>query len=450
MKLMNKWVLAMSLASFTTHVAQGNEEFGYSSSVISPSVIGEKNSFFNKHRSYRVTSPTLTAFSYLPADTFAEGPSAGGNDGNGNPIRANGRQGPFDSQPVQGFSAVQFSPYTQGSFLFLSDNGFGSKANSSDYLLRLYEIDTFFARFGGKLEVQQFIQLSDPNNYIPFPIVNEDTEERLLTGADFDVESFVIDKEGNIWVGEEFGPYLLQFDENGVLLSAPIKTPQVVDGELDMNNFVMSPNSPDLGDQDANLRGSRGFEGMAFSPNRKTFYPLLEGTVKGDPVDSLRIYEVSAKTKQFVGFVGFYPTTDGHAIGDFTPINSHQFLVIERDGGQGDQAVFKKVFLIDFNHIDANGFVEKTELVDLMNIADPFDLNHDDDKTFTFPFVTIEDVLVLSPNRILVANDNNYPFSLGRGPDIDNNEVIEITLPKALDVDFRLFFPRFSWNYWKR
>ena len=64
---------------------------------------------------------------------------------------------------------------------------------------------------------------------MPFEIVNGATPERLLTGADFDVESFVIDGNGDIWIGDEFGPYLLHFDATGTLLEAPIATPNLND-----------------------------------------------------------------------------------------------------------------------------------------------------------------------------------------------------------------------------
>ena len=135
----------------------------------------------------------LAGFASLPADTFAEGPPAGGDDGEGNPIDANGRTGPFDGQPVQGFSGVQFAPDNTGAFWFLSDNGFGSQENSTDYLLRIYQVDPNFAGIeegDTSVAIENFIQLSDPNNLIDFDIINEDTEERLLTGGDFDIESF--------------------------------------------------------------------------------------------------------------------------------------------------------------------------------------------------------------------------------------------------------------------
>ena len=38
---------------------------------------------------------------------------------------------------------------------------------------------------------------------------------KLLTGADFDVESIARMDDGTFWVGEEFGPYLLHFNAQG-------------------------------------------------------------------------------------------------------------------------------------------------------------------------------------------------------------------------------------------
>ena len=777
---------------------------------------------------------TLAGFASLSADTFAEGPQSGADNGSGEPISANGRTGPFDGQPVQGFSGVQFAPGGNGAFWFLSDNGFGAQSNSTDYLLRLYQVDPSFTgdieNGDGSIEVQGFVQLSDPNNLIPFDIINEETEDRLLTGGDFDIESFVIDEAGDIWIGEEFGPYLLHFNSEGELLEAPIATPnipnfnslngqtplvighrgasgvlpehtleayataiaqgadfiepdlvitadgvliarhepilddttnvaevfgedrmstKILDGEeitayfaedftlaeikqlravqsrdfrspdfdgafeiptlqeiielvreteaetgrsvgiypetkhpsffdeqglsleeplvatlqetgftnrtrssrifiqsfevsnlIDLsqqlfeagigiplvqlfgdtegsfindggggfsvpydfisnfsdpefsledatdtygeellsglgiisedgsynpeigtditygdfanpeiistisnyasglgpwkNNilirepldepvdgdgdgvaeitsqltgevfplidyahnvgiqvhpythrneerfltlnadgtpqtpeseieqlveigvdgfftdfpntgatvinslageFVQSPQNPDLGDTLPNLSGSRGYEGLAFSPDRQTLYPLLEGTVSGDPENSLRIYEFDVSSSSFRGLVGYYPTTDGNPIGDFTPINDTEFLVIERDNGQGADAEFKKIFKIDISNVDENGFVEKTEIVDLLNIADPNDLNGDGETTFAMPFVTIENVVIVDEDTILIANDNNFPFSMGREGDIDNNEVVLIDLEEALNLD---------------
>jgi glycerophosphoryl diester phosphodiesterase len=169
-----------------------------------------------------MSNTTLKGFASLPADSFAAGPQSGAQiTGN-----TNGRVVPFSSQPIQGFSGVQFA--NDKEFWFLSDNGFGARNNSADYLLRIHRVDPNFSGLesgDGSVKPLGFIQLSDPNQNVPFKITNAGTSDRLLTGADFDIESFVIGANGDLWVGEEFGPFLLRFDSTGKLLQAPIPTP---------------------------------------------------------------------------------------------------------------------------------------------------------------------------------------------------------------------------------
>ncbi|MCX7593981.1 MAG: esterase-like activity of phytase family protein [Fischerella sp.] len=790
-------------------------------------------------KSLSMNKPTLVGFSSLSADTFADGPPAGANDGTGKPISSNGRTGPFPNQPVQGFSGVQFAD--SDSYWFLSDNGFGSQTNSADYLLRIHKVDPNFKTAdngSGSAESTEFMQLSDPNKLIGWEIVNETSPDRQLTGADFDPESLVLAEDGTIWIGEEFGPYLLHFDRNGVLIDPPITTPniypldtlsgqdpivighrggapgirpehtigdlggdliasnnlgaefgadflepdlvvtkdgvlivrhepvlasvetdengniiydqngkpvikeattnvanfekfsdrlttKVVDGEsitgwfaedftlaeikelraverlpeirpesskydgffqiptlaeyidfvkeyeaetgkqlgiypetkhptyfaetgkyldgtpinvdtsqllidtLVANNFtdpnrvfiqsfevsnlkqlkneimpaagvdiplvqlidssgapydyvykginqtyadlitpeglteiatyaegigpskrlivpaatvdnngdgqpddingdgeisdadrfageptslvddahaagllvhpytfrsddyylladykgnpeleyeqfirlgvdgyfsdfvddgvaakdkvtadeVSSPQNIEVKENKAsdNLARSRGFEAMNYSPDRQTLYPILEGYVAGDPTDSRRVYKFDVASKSFnQDLVGYYQVDNpDHAIGDATPINDTEFLIIERDEKFGAEAQFKKVFKVDVTKTNEQGYLQKQEVIDLLNIADPNDLNGDGSDVFTFPFLTIEDILVVDENTILLANDNNYPFNAIRNPSQpDNNELIEVELSTPLNLDPRLGTPK--------
>ncbi len=171
-----------------------------------------------------VFRPTLIARALLPAATFAEGPTSGTAIGNG-PI--NGQVIPFiDKQPVQGFSALLDNG--DGTHLALIDNGFGSLENSADALLRAYVIRVDFrTREGGtgNISVERFIQFRDPNRHIPFAITHHFTEDRLLTGADFDPESIRRAPDGTLWIGDEFGPFLLHTSADGIVLEAPIPLP---------------------------------------------------------------------------------------------------------------------------------------------------------------------------------------------------------------------------------
>jgi hypothetical protein len=144
--------------------------------------------------------------------------------------------------------------------------------------------------------------------------------------------------------------------------------------------------------------------------------------------------------------------TGGQSAPELTAVNSHQFLAVERDSnGDGLAAPrFKKIFLLDTDGVVNGGYVKKTLLVDLMAVPDPAHLGGDGD-FFRFPFNTIESVHVVSPDTILTANDNNYPFSNARsrsrtnertGPLApDDNEFILIKLGQRLKVDQRILAP---------
>ncbi len=382
----------------------------------------------------------LAGFAMLPADTFAAGPPAGFAL---DPQATNGRRVPFDSQPVQGVSAVL--PQWNGHWLVMSDNGFGSKGNSADYRLRWYEIAPDFD--AGTVAIVGYTELSDPNGYIPWPIVNG-TSDRVLTGADFDVESFRQAPDGSFWFGDEFGPYLLHTDAMGRLLSAPIPTPypDVLAAFARGRPFIQSPENADFSDlagrdaqvAAANLPTSRGFEGMALNASGSYLYPLLEGALVDDTVRTrLLIQEFSPATLQYTGRYWFYPLSDaGHAIGDMTAINDYEFLVIERDNNQGLEARFKRIYKVDLRLVGEDGLLQKHPVADLMAIADVHGLTTPQEGTigfgpvFSLPFVTIESVYPIDSTTLLVINDNNYPFSTGRRPGLapDDNEFILLRL----------------------
>jgi hypothetical protein len=384
---------------------------------------------------------TLRGRAVLPADTFEVGPTSGQFI-----APANDRVPPFARrQSVQGVSSVL--PWHDGDFLVMSDNGFGAKANSADYVLAVYRIGPDFltrSRGTGTIGVERFFRLRDPDHRIGFPIVAEREtypnsaipvdpairRGRLLTGGDFDIESFRQAPDGTFWFGDEFGPFLLHTDATGRLLRAPIPLPG-----------VQSPDSPLLAGGTPNLPSSRGFEGMAITPSGRYLYPMLEGPLTTDPDQRrLIVNQFDLRQRAYTGRQWFYrmeaTSQSGQAIGDFTAVTDRAFLVIERDGGQGPTARFKKVFLVDLDRLDAGGFLVKREIVDLLAIADPDDLGGTGTGIFTFPFVTIESVMPLGRHAIGVLNDNNYPFSTGRtAGKPDDNEFIVIELDHPLPGD---------------
>lgn len=213
----------------------------------------------------------LVGRAVLPAATFADGPTSGQQLGSA-PV--NGQAVPFvNKQPVQGFSAVHNNG--DGTFLVMSDNGFGSMENSADYNLRVYRIKPDFeTRRGGSgaIEVIDFIELHDPEGHVPFTITNELAQRRVLTGADFDIEAMQKAPDGTLWFGDEFGPFLLHTDAQGKVLEPPFPLPDFEN----KGKEIRSPQNP-LSEESAavramnaaraHARANGGKKTPVFSPN---------------------------------------------------------------------------------------------------------------------------------------------------------------------------------------
>lgn len=210
-----------------------------------------------------------------------------------------------------------------------------------------------------------------------------------------------------------------------------------------MISGVMAPENPFLEDGEAyTLPRSSGFEGMALSADGTRLYPMLERALIADPGNRRVIFEFILETNEFTDKRFFYRMDEGLMTGDMIAVNENEFIVIERDGEQGITAGHKQLFVMDMREIDAEGYVTKRKIADLMDIADP-DLislpGRPEDiglgNPFSFPFVTVEAVTMLGEDTLVITNDNNFPFSTGRNPAYpDNTEIIKIQLSEPLDL----------------
>jgi hypothetical protein len=423
----------------------------------------------------------LVGRAVMPAATFAPGPTSGQFI-----TPANGISVPFaNKQPVQGLSGVMPGP-VPGTYDFLLDNGFGAKNNSADSLLRVFSLrpdfktgkvvpvnrtsgrdskfdrsDWFITLHGingqNRTGFRPVFQDADyPNGGNDIPVDPRIASQRLLTGSDFDVEGVVRAKDGSYYFGDEFGPFIIHTDQNGKLLKAlPAVQPNLTG--IGTNPLIQSPDypTPVAGSRlppisgPSNSQSSGGFEGFTINPAGTKIYTLLEKSLTGDANPQRRFINVfSTKTNTYLKELYAYKVGDpngnnagidptNNSIGDMNMINDHEILVIERDQNQGAASRFKRIYLADLSTIDAQGFVKKTLVADLMNISDPKKLggNGTSGGVFTMPFVTIEDVMAIDANTILVANDNNFPFSSGRTPGLpDDDEIVLIKLDAPLNV----------------
>lgn len=358
-------------------------------------------------------SARLLARATLSADYQAPGPPSGALA-----TPANGRTGPFPGQVVPGFSAAIDN--RDGTFWAQPDNGFGAKGNSADFLLRLYLVKPrFSASSTGGVSVLRHITLSDPFRRIGFPIVNDDTRERLLTGDDLDIESVQRGRDGTFWIGDEFGPFVVHVDARGRVLSAPIASP-----------LGASPQSPLLGTDQPRTRQSGGFEAMAQSTDRRYLYPILEKSLVGDTDDRRRVVaELDTRTGRYTARTWSYRTDSAaDLVADAQFTTDGRLLVLERDDLDGPAALTKKVYEV---RMLRDGTTSKKLVVDLLKIADPRGISDGGGwgtgPQFSFGFQSVETLVPLSRGRLLIANDNNYPGNSARRPGTpDDTEMIVI------------------------
>ncbi|OWU86821.1 hypothetical protein ATO6_06975 [Oceanicola sp. 22II-s10i] len=420
---------------------------------------------------------TLAGHAFLPAMSLVEPPADAPRDAwisgkftggarNAAPMSVMGNTGkaygghetgialPFIGQPMQGMSGFAMTPAEDGSWYTLTDNGFGNKRNSADAMLFFHRMAPDFA--AGTVERRETIFLRDPDNKVPFRIAYEGTEGRYLTGADFDPESIQV-VNGEVWIGDEFGPYLIRASLDGVIREV---YPTLLDGKELRGPDTYTVYVPATAGKDYQVQRSGGYEGMAHQPGTSMLWAMLEkpllaetGEIEGP---FLRVMQFDTAAGAWTGESARFQLAEGAtAIGDFNFIDETRALVIERDNGEGDPsracaegatdtsacypnpARVKNIVLVDMADMDEDGYIRRIGHIDLMNIADPDGLAREGMKpaqgNFSFPFFTIEDVARVDETHIMVANDNNLPFSGGREPGVAaHNEFILLSVPELL------------------
>ncbi len=369
----------------------------------------------------QVVAPRVLARATLSADYLAPGQQSGADA-----APANGRTGPFDGQVIPGFSSAVANG--DGTFWAMPDSGFGTKANSSDFLLRIYLVRPRWDQDqgSGSIQIIRYLTLSDPRNMIAFPIVRESTRKRLLTGGDFDVESLQRMPDGTFWIGEEFGPFLLHVDRRGRLLSRPVPSP-----------LGKSPQHPRLGNSTPTTQPSGGFEATALSPNGRFLYPILEKSLVDDSDPRRRVIsEFDTRSGRYTGRRWDYRVdTDANLVADAQMMTRNTMLVLERDDLDGDAAVTKRVYQVDLRRTDGSDMLAKSLQMDLLKLDNPGKVGQGGGwgagDPFSFGLRSVETLVPLPDGRMMIVNDNNFPGDAARRPGTPDDTEMILVDPEA-------------------
>lgn len=302
---------------------------------------------------------------------------------------------PYSNIPNVGYSDIEFyydgkGNVVLGEFFCMSDNGYGSSANSGDYPLNIahMRIQTPFAYGHGGSNFEPYttaenlktVLLHDPNELIKWENgadiqvtykVPDDTwddyvEKRVLTGRDVDPEGLAVINQTCAVIGEELMTSIIAVNPStGEILSPFVRTPDIdKDGNFipgkflstvsdkthcDLDVLKSDPDKCRFVDNDVvdaseyrRHHKSGGYEGFAKLADG-SIAAFIEKIGEFDE-PGVRVYKVNpgncgvGDKPSFESFRGFYPFEfNGANIADVSslPGSSNLVLVIERNGYPG-------------------------------------------------------------------------------------------------------------------
>ncbi len=246
-----------------------------------------------------------------------------------------------------GFSALD---YTGGDHLYaaLSDRGPDDGAVSYPCRVQFYEIRISpGAEPAVRAELKKTVRFTDMQGR---PLTGRSTllqaGEKL--GRRLDPEGLRVGPAGTLYVSDEYGPELLEFDASGrELRSFPVP------GYL----RVQQPNGDRDTENSLNRVGrasNRGMECLALSTDGKSLLGLMQGPLLQDGRRdgkkilgrSCRLLELqlgSGAVREFV----YELDSEANGNSELLAVDATRLLVLERDGESGERAAYRRLVLID-------------------------------------------------------------------------------------------------------
>ncbi len=171
----------------------------------------------------------------------------------------------------------------------------------------------------------------------------------IESGLRLDPEGVRANPKGTLYVSDEYGPYIYEFDRSGKRIRA-LKVPA---------KFGIAKASADahaeLSGNAMGRQANRGFEGLALSPSGDTLFALLQSPLIQDHALNAKLKRVGTNDRLLALDVATGATKEylyqldekGLGINELIAVSDHTFLAIERDGKGGDEAKTKNIYLVD-------------------------------------------------------------------------------------------------------
>ncbi|MGV8988580.1 MAG: esterase-like activity of phytase family protein [Cypionkella sp.] len=237
-----------------------------------------------------------------------------------------------------------------------------------------------------------------------------------------DAEAIRTSADGaHVYVSDEYGPYLYEFDRATGARTRAIALPE--------NLCITKLSSMKDDEIKGNTVGrvtNKGMEGLAITPDGKMLVGVMQAALEQDAAEKaskkvIRIVTIdlaSGQTHQYG-----YKLTDGSGVSEIVAINNHEFLLDERDGaglGDGSAAEVKKLFRVDLaGAVDitdlagaavTEAVVAKTEVLDLVAVLGANGIAADKVPSKIEGLAFGEDVSLDGTvlHTLYIANDNDF------------------------------------------
>ena len=224
-----------------------------------------------------------------------------------------------------------------------NDRGFGDGSTASVCRLQIVElkVDARAKRVGAKLVETRLLTDEQGRNFngLAANFIGSDPNKNYR----FDPEGVRVGKDGSLFVSDEYGPSIWQFDASG----KRVKTLRVP------SKFLIAELSADEKVETArNTSGrvtNKGMEALAITPDGKMLLgamqsPLIQdGGRQGTNVRLLALEIATGATREYV----YALPKHGLGLSEILAIDADRFIVLERDGKGGSEAKHKRLVKID-------------------------------------------------------------------------------------------------------
>ena len=243
-----------------------------------------------------------------------------------------------------GFSAIAASG-RDDIYWLLSDRG--PADGQTKFSCRVHKFKIAIPKPGQPLhpELLETVLLTDPGSRQLVGSASDFHVSDPTRALRFDSEGLRVGRDGSLFISEEYGPLVGQFNPRGKRLqfiplparfgiSVPSADPLI---EATLNKTGRQPNA--------------GPEGLAISPDGSRLMAVFQRALvqdhgARDHGENLRMADLPLNGGAAREFI-YRLDSVKNGVSEILAINDHEFLTIERDSLAGDMAAFKKIMRID-------------------------------------------------------------------------------------------------------